>query len=286
MKLMATGLSMAFLGASVLAGNLVYAGAADLKSSDGGVMKFEYRGDKLRINMDDDQGYMIVDDTGLYVVRDSDGQIMVVDAGKMMKMFGAMAGSAAPSVTSSEVVSLKATGRKEEHAGVRGEVYELQYKEEGSSKVQRTELVLSGDARVLELSHAMSGMARVIAKSAGKSLEGANEFERRLNKMDKGVLRYGDELYITAISDRKIDNARFVLPAEPQDLSSMSGLASFVNGGQSSESSEAGEKKSGSLVSGFLSSFGKKSSSGEDKSEDAEEEENALSKSLGKLFGK
>ncbi len=286
MKLMATGLSMAFLGASVLAGNLAYAGAADLKSSDGDTLKFEYRGDKLRINMDDDQGYMVVDDTGLYVVRDSDGQLMVIDAGKMMKMFGAMAGSAAPSVTSSEVVSLKSTGRKEEHAGISGEVYELQYKEEGNSKVQRAELVLSGDARVLELSHAMSGMARVIAKSAGKSLEGANEFERRLNKMGKGVLRYGDELYITAISDRKIDNARFVLPAEPQDLSSMSGLASFVNGGESSESGEVGEEKSGSLVSGFLSSFGKKSDPDEGRSEDDEEEENALSKSLGKLFGK
>ncbi len=41
----------------------LFSGAADLSTGDGTTMKFEYRGDKLRINMEDDQGYMIADET-------------------------------------------------------------------------------------------------------------------------------------------------------------------------------------------------------------------------------
>ncbi len=222
-------LTLAVFLSSTLGSGLAFSGAADLSTGDGATMKFEYRGDKLRINMEDDQGYMIADETGFYVVRDSDGQLMVIDAGKMMQMFGSMAGSASPSVAASKVVSLKGTGRKEDHAGIRGEIYNLEYTEEGSTAVQRAELVLSADKRLLELSHAMSGMARTIAKSAGKSLEGANEFEQRLDKLNMGVLRYGSDLTVNAIDDRKIDNKRFVLPAEPTDLSGLSGLSNFVN---------------------------------------------------------
>jgi len=290
MKFVARSLSLVLLSTSVVGSSLAFAGAADLSDADGSTMKFEYRGNKLRINMADDKdGYMILDENGLYVVRDADGQLMVIDAGKMMKMFAGMAGSATPSMTGSKVVSLKATGRMEEHGGAKGEVYQLKYQEEGSSKVQQAELVLSGDKRAIELSHAMSGMARSIAKSAGKSLQGANEFEKRLDKLNMGVLRYGNDLTVSAISGRKIDNARFVLPAEPQDLTSMSGLADFMNGAnQSGGQSQASEKKSGGLVSGFLSALGGKKAPEDDKStdEEEEEEEGSLTKTFGKLFGK
>ena len=282
---------------SALGSGLAFPGAADLSTGDGSTMKFEYRGDKLRINMEDDQGYMIADETGLYVVRDADGQLMVIDAGKMMQMFGSMAGSASPSVAANKVVSLKPTGRKEDHAGIRGEIYDLEYTEEGSTTVQRAELVLSSDERLLELSHAMSGMARTIAKSAGKSLEGANEFEQRLNKLNMGVLRYGDDMTVSAISDTKIDNKRFVLPAEPTDLSGLSGLADFVNNGEKAGQAEPAEsKKSSGMVSGFLSAFGKKTDRQEQRVEDKADQkadeatddavDGAIDSALDKLFGK
>ncbi|MFT5711154.1 MAG: hypothetical protein ACI8QT_001857 [Halioglobus sp.] len=114
-------LTLFIVGFSTFGSGLAFSGAADLSTGDGTTMKFKYRGDKLRINMEEDQGYMIADETGLYVVRDADGQLMVIDAGKMMQMFGSMAGSASPSVAANDVVSLKATGRMEERAPLRSQ---------------------------------------------------------------------------------------------------------------------------------------------------------------------
>jgi hypothetical protein len=248
------GIFMA-LGASLLLSNLTHAGVADVVNSDGSTMKFEYQGDKLRIDTGQGEAsYMVLRDDHIYVVTNSDGNLMVIDANQAMGMFGSMAGAATPSAVASEVVSLEATGRKETHAGITGEVYDLEFVTEDGKK-QKTELVLAKDDR-------------------------AREFR------------------ISAISDKKVDQSRFELPAEPTDLSSIGSLMNQSRQSGASDQNSAGQsQKSGGVVSSFLGALGKGSSnkddsneSGENKEEGQESEENSednpLGKALGKLFGK
>lgn len=292
------GIFMA-LGASLLLSNLTHAGVADVVNSDGSTMKFEYQGDKLRIDTGQGEAsYMVLRDDHIYVVTNSDGNLMVIDANQAMGMFGSMAGAATPSAVASEVVSLEATGRKETHAGITGEVYDLEFVTEDGKK-QKTELVLAKDDRAREFSRALSGMAMSLSKSAGKDFgRAANDMESRLLAMDMGVLRYGKDMTISAISDKKVDQSRFELPAEPTDLSSIGSLMNQSRQSGASDQNSAGQsQKSGGVVSSFLGALGKGSSnkddsneSGENKEEGQESEENSednpLGKALGKLFGK
>jgi hypothetical protein len=166
----------------------------------------------------------------------------------------------APSIASSEIVSLEATGRREKNAGIEGEIYKLEYIDKSSEDVQTAELVLSDDPRAIKMSKAISGFAAAMVKALGQNPKGANDLEKQMAKLDKGVLRYGDDMRVSAISDRKIGNDRFVLPAEPKDLSGMSGLADMINSQSTTDTSTQSEEKTEKkgLVSGFLSSFNKK----------------------------
>lgn len=291
--------------ASSTLANLAFAGAADMQTSDGNQMKFEYAGDNLRINTGQEGSYMVVNNDGLYVVSNANGTPMVIDAGKMMGMFGEMAATA-PSIASSKIVSLEATGRRENIAGIKGEIYKLEYIDTSSEDVQTAELVLSDDPRAIKMSKAMNGFAAAMVKALGQDPKGANDLEKQMAKLDKGVLRYGDDMRVTAISDRTIASDRFVLPAAPTDLSGMSGIADAIKNAQKSQTNtsstptQAGEEtqKTG-LVSGFLSKFNKKADEqaerqqdrAEDKADEAvndatdEAVDSAIDKALGKLFG-
>ena len=282
------------LGASLLLSNLTHAGVADVVNSDGSTMKFEYQDDKLRIDTGQGEAsYMVLRDDRIYVVTNSDGNLMVIDANQAMGMFGSMAGAATPSSVASEVVSLEATGRKESHAGITGEVYNMVFVTEDGKK-QQTDLVLAKDARAREFSKALSGMAMSLSKSAGKDFaRAANDMESRLLAMDMGVLRYGKDMTISAISDEAVDQSRFELPAEPTDLSS---IGSLMNQSRQSGASDQ-TQKSGGVVSSFLGALSKGSSDKDNSNEsDKEQEEgqeseeksedNPLGKAFGKLFGK
>ncbi len=296
--------SLVFCFASSTLANFAFSDAADMETADGNRMKFEYEDDKVRINTGQEGSYLIINNDGMYVVSSTDGQPMVFDAGKVMGMFGDMS-STTPSVASSAVVSLKETGRRETRAGIKGEIYNLEYVDKSSGETKTTELVLSDDPRAIRLSKAMNGMATAIVKAMGQSPEGVDELQTHMAKLDKGVLRYGDDMWVSAISDKKVASDRFVLPAAPTDLSSMSGLADMLKESSAkttttdtdTQSEEKTEKKG--LVSGFLSSFNKKADEqaerqqdrAEDKADDAVDEatdeavDNVLDKALGKLFG-
>jgi len=292
---------------------MAFGGAADMKTTDGNSMKFEYEGSSLRINTGQEGSYMILNDKGMYVVNESGGRLTVIDAGQMLGMFGDM-DATAPSVAGSEVVSLEATGQHEVYAGITGEIYNLEYFDEDAGQVQTTQLVLSTDPRAIQLTRAITGMASSMTKAAGKSGKGVNELQQHMSKLNKGVLRYGNDMWVTAISDRTIASERFVLPAKPKDLSGMAGMTEiFSQTGSSQASSSSSDsglteqsaeqpKKKG-LVSGFLSSFSKKADDqaerqqnrAEDKVDDAVDDvvddatdkavDSVLDKALGKIFG-
>ena len=104
--------------------------------------------------------------------------------------------------------------------------------------------------------------------------------------MKKGILRFGQDMTVTALSGDPVDKSRFVLPAEPTDLSAMQGM---FGGGQAD-----GEEGTGG---GFISSvFGSKAERQKDRVEEKADNEvdkqtdnvmdKALDKAFGKLFGK
>lgn len=295
--------------ASTMIPSVAFAGAADMETTDGNSMKFEYEGNNLRINTGQEGSYMILNDQGMYVVNESGGRLIVIDAGQMMGMFGDM-DATAPSVAGSKVVSLEATGQHEVYAGITGEIYNLEYFDEDAGQVQTTQLVLSTDPRAIQLTRAITGMASSMTKAAGKSGQGANELQEHMSKLNKGVLRYGNDMWVTAISDRTVASERFMLPAKPKDLSSMAGMTEIFSQtgssqADSSDSSSGSTEQSGEqpkkkgLVSGFLSSFSKKADGQterqqgrvEDKADDAVDKatdkavDSVLDKALGKIFG-
>lgn len=271
-------------GSLFIASSWALAGAADMQSSDGGKMKFEYRGDDLlRINMQEGN-YMLVKGDQIYVVTNSDGQLMVISLNQAMSLFGSMADAATPSTVEGKLISMKSTGRSETVAGIVGEIYEVRFIDHNGEE-QNSELVLSSDRRAIELQRAMFNMARNMAKAANKDVKGSEEMERKLEDMNKGTLRFGKDMWVTAISDRSIDQSRFELPAEPTDLSALQGV---FGGGQSGSSGQ-----SGGIMSGILGAFGKQGQQqGEtgDAEKEAEDEaeggEDPIKKAFGKLFGK
>jgi len=105
-----------------------HSGAADVRTNDGGQMKFEYDGDsQLRINLQQDGNYMVLKDGEIYMVTNAEGQVMVLSLKQTMSMFGNQADAASPSTVEGKLLSLDSTGRKETIAGIAGEVYDVRF---------------------------------------------------------------------------------------------------------------------------------------------------------------
>ncbi len=262
------------------------AGAADVRTSEGGQMKFEYRGgDQLRITTDGQNGYMVTRNGEIFMVTQSEGQVMVMSLSQTLGMFGAQAGAASPSTVEGKLLSLEPTGGTETVAGIKGEVYRVRYlDQEGQERT--TDLVLSDDRRAREFQRALFTMINGFAGAAGKTMEGPEELQARLTKMNKGTLRFGEQMWVTAISDREIDPSRFVLPAEPMDMSAMGGMF----GGNP----PAGGGESGG---GFMSRiFGDKAQRQQDRVEDRTDQEvdrqtdeavdSVMDRAFDKIFGR
>ncbi len=261
---------------------------AEVTTADDKVMTFEYQGDKLRINTPEGEGYMVMRDGHMYVVSVSDGQPMVFDMNSAFSMFGGMAASATPEAVEGHMISLKSTGRSETLGGMKGEVYILRFVD-ADGKEQSEEIVLSDDPRALGFRDAISDMAMTMSKSIDeekfrKEMESGQEMQKELQKLNKGVLRYGDDMKIRSIKDVKVADERFALPAEPTDLGAAMGN---MFGGQGTDSGSSG--------GGLGSIFGKKVDRQEDrveqKADDAVDNatdsavDKALDKAFNKLFG-
>ena len=285
----------------VVAAGYTFAGSADMETSDGNHMKVEYEDDKLRIDMGQVGSYMLVNGDGMYVINTSGGEVTVFDIGKMMGMFGDLE-SVAPSVATSKIISLTAKGQREDYAGIPGEVYTLEYIESGSDQIQTAELVLSDDPRAIQLTKAITGMASAMVVASGQSNQGVNELQERMASLDKGVLRYGNDMWLTAISSRVISNERFVLPAKPADLSDLAGIVAAMNQGgyEVPVSTDRAEQppeqpQQEGPASGYISKAGTKAEEQVDRQQSRVERkaentvdntvDSAVDKALDKLFG-
>ena len=259
------------------------ADVAVVSTSDGHQMTYEYKGENLRINTGDNKdNYLLMVDGTLYSVARSDGEYMVIDVSQAMSMFGSTLRQATPGAADARVESFEATGRKQTVAGIEGEVYRVTYIDE-NGKRQQSEMVLSEDARALRFRDAVYAMARSITKSIGEEID-PKELQYQLLDKDMGVLSYGEDMTIDSIEATEVADARFVLPAEPMD---MSGLGGMLGGGGN------GDGNSGGFMSGIMGAIGGGSAeSGQKEAEEKASEEDKeatpmddIGKAFGKLFG-
>ena len=232
-KLVILGAAMA-LGAS----SQTQADVTSVETSGGHTMVYEYQGDKLRIDIGQQDSYMLLIDGTVYSVTRSAGEYMVVDVSQAMSMFGSAIRSAAPGAADSRVESFQATGRKETVAGIDGEVYLVSYIDH-EGKAQQGEMVLSEDPRTIGFRDAIFSFARSISKSMGEEID-PQQLQYQLLDKDLGVLRYGKDMTVSSIKPGAVDDARFTLPAEPMDLSGLGGILGGLGGMIGSPDKSAG----------------------------------------------
>jgi hypothetical protein len=245
------------------------ADTAQVIDAEGNRMTLEYEGVQLRVTMAQQASYMLVNDQNMYVVADNDGQIMVIDLQQAMSMFGGMAQSAVPDLAEVRVDSLEATGRKETIAGIEGEIYNLSFVDH-NGQAQQDELVLSPDARAVGFRDAMHRVASTVGDMVDQR-DAANLLQTRLNDSEMGVLRYGKDMRVASITQQRIDPTRFTLPAEPTDLSALSGILGGGNG-------------AGGIMSGIFG--GGSEGASDDEAAPADDSSQHATKEIGKAFDK
>mgnify|MGYP003632751187 CR=1 FL=1 len=208
------------LGAAL--GGAAWAGQASIQSTAGGQttsVQLEYSGSKyLRMNIPEQQdSYLLVRDGRAYSVGVQEGQAYVMDLQSLPNVGFASVGTSEVGAVS----DLKNTGRVETVAGVRGEVWLLTYSD-ANGAIRTDELVLSSDARARELTRAMTAMAQSMANAP------SNPLAQQIG--DKGVLRLGDQMRVTAISAGEPDASRFELPAQPTAVPALGSIGDAIGG--------------------------------------------------------
>ncbi len=285
-----TCLTTALTLVSALTAGPLFAGSAEVAGPDGAKMQFEYADEDLvRIDHGSAQGYMVLRDNKMYSVVNSDGQTIVMDMGEMLRNFGQRGAVQVPDETMGEVLSMQATGTYEEHAGIKGEVYEVRFVDQGGRE-QSSELVLTKDARAREFLHAIVQMSVTMAAAIGEDETGGREFAQRLDSMNMGVLRFGDDMRVTRLSGEEVAASRFVLPAEPTPAPNLGDIMRSSAASSTSQQSAPAAAGSGGILSGVMGAFGRKPAEepadGEEEQEPEQKKENPLGKALNSIFGK
>lgn len=218
----------AWLGALCIAlpGFALAGGTATIESStpDGPVrVDVSWADDNLRLDLPGQQNaYMLVRAGKGYSVASQAGRTMVLDMESMRQM-GQMGGGGDPAeaLGPDEVRSLdvlEATGERELVAGIAGEVYRIAWTD-GAGDAQEGSAVLSGDARARALTDAFARSTQAISGRA------EDPFGEAMRQRDLGMLRFGDQFQVVAISDDAPPASEFELPAEPMTLQDMMGGA-------------------------------------------------------------
>lgn len=185
----------------------------DGKQKDAGMLKIQYR-DAQHIRYDfagkkpDEAGALLLLKDSLYAITPQ-GEVM--DMAIVAGIAGAFGGAENKSKTKPKF-SLEATGKKENVAGLAGEVYRW------SDGTHSGELVLSQDARARQLSQAMERVGDHMQQAMGNAQVAATFRQMRDHQAlrDKGIVRSqettGSGMRLEHISALPLADALFVLP--------------------------------------------------------------------------
>jgi len=287
--LLATGLALPF---AVFAGGTVQLETGSGK--DRAVTEVEFDGSKLRVTpkmTGETQAHVIYRDGKAYMVTGEAGAPMVMEMAGMMKMAGSMMQNQnlAPDTFDhvAQYHGLTATGRSETVAGVKGEVYRLDYT---TTKGQRVsdEMVLTNNATLGEMSKVMAGFGASLAAAMGQpEAAGSKAVEAELTRRNLGVLRYRQDFRVTSVSSRSPAASRFVLPAAPTAMPDFGGML----GGDAAAGASGGASAGGGLGAIFGGKVERQQERIESRAEgeaDAATDravDQVLDKAFGKIFG-
>ncbi len=223
----------ALLMMTVFISPTVYAleGGTAMIASDGAQTQVEFlEPDKLRVAEPNTGGYMLMTDGKLYTVITEGGQTMVFDVVAAMASMGdAMQQEGFWDEEIQSVQSVEATGETEWVAGIEGEVYEMTFTN-GQGQTETSTLVLSDNAQVAALTRVMHRMTEILIGAGGSQMpQSVRDMEKHVLGKNLGVLRQGSDFQLAMINDDAPDASRFVLPAEPMDMSGMYGANGEAN---------------------------------------------------------
>ncbi len=229
------------------------AGTAVFQSKEGGTnstTRFEYLNESTsRMDVDGQKSgdsYMLFKDGKALVVTHTQGQTIVMDMAKLSSMassFGAATGQSTKGFTSS-VNSMKATGNKETVAGIKGEIYLLEWVENGEKR--QDELVLSKDNKARAYTRAWMNAISVMQKAGAQQEIKGDHLIARLDKKKLGILRLGNRFELKSIKSGSPDVARFKVPESTMEMPDLGSLF----GGQSGNAAAAGAAATGAAASG------------------------------------
>jgi hypothetical protein len=219
--------------------NSFAAGKVTIESAAKGnryTMEIEYLDNhNLRMNFHRGQKvetYMLIKDNKVYTVTMINNAPMVMDIGAMSQMAGALGGdnsndsNEASGPLGYEVLSLKATGKKETVAGFTGEVYLVTAKD--GTGTSSEEVVFSSDPKVRAYTDAWREAGKTMQQVLARDMATDNDLDHYMEKNKLGLLRYGTQYRVVAIDDKKPAADRFTLPTAPM---SMPDFGSMFGGG-------------------------------------------------------
>lgn len=296
-RIAATALVLCAVHSTATAGTAVIEAGDDKESTR---VTLEYRPGLLRMQPQEnkEEGTMIVRDGKMYSIAGG----MVIEMGSMINQLGKSMPMAQTPGTGpdnvSQFVGIRKTGRSETVAGIKGDVHEIQYKDENGRLVTE-EAVLTRDARAREMRQAMELMSQTMRAAVNRP-ETAAEKKMMAAYADQGVLRYGSNFRVVSLSDETPPASRFELPAKPTqmpNLGELLGGGGAAAGANASANADVEAGSSGGGISGVLGGlFGNKAERQQGRVEQRVEIETdqatdeavdgVLDKAMDKLFGR
>ncbi|HBC56181.1 MAG TPA: hypothetical protein DCZ03_03375 [Gammaproteobacteria bacterium] len=204
-----------------------------------GVWNIRQGGMNMRIDYRDDQhmrmemapgSYLLIQKDKTYAVTNG----TVLDLSAMGQQFEAMGlnnlmqqqmeGRADKPLAKPEEVLTK-TNKTETIAGIKGEIYQLRFKDPQTGKMVNEEIVLTKDAKLVKLQQAMAKMAQSNMNRMGMAQAPAlNDSMQPYLDRGMALLRYGDEMTLVSITETKLEDSRFELPKGETAQDPFSGL--------------------------------------------------------------
>lgn len=209
---------VALLPLPVLAG-----GSAIFKSDDGDTEILWQTDGAVRVGQTGSQEYMLMRDGKAYMVSHEDGEAQVMEMTGIVQAMGDMANSSADLPIPETVDSVKATGKSETIAGVKGEIHLITTTEKDGT-TSTMEAVLTDKPIIVEMTR--SYMQAIGSIVGAQSIE---TFTQALPAKKSGILRVDDDFVLKSISDQEPQAGMFELPANPINLNDlMKGLQNLM----------------------------------------------------------
>ncbi|MGM0517141.1 MAG: hypothetical protein ACQER6_06050 [Pseudomonadota bacterium] len=203
-----TLLSLLFLTTPILAG-----GQATIRSGGSQDVTIAWDADRIRLDMPDQDAYMLVLDGKGYSVSRAQGRLIVMDLSSVPQMPQGSGGQNPTPETVAHITRLENTGKEETIAGIEGEVYEMAWVD-GQGNAHEGDAVLTDDKLVREMQEAFWAFSRAISKQD-------EAIGTRLRDEGLATLRVKQDFVVEEIRAETRPAEAFELPAEPMDMQQM-----------------------------------------------------------------